>query len=313
MAIENEKKGMISQGETDEKPQVYSVKKDLQGWKFSRRDFLAAATAAAATAALGSAAGRLSKARAAPVEVLEDPSDAALLNLVPGQRFTKTWRLKNTGQVPWGEQIELRLVDAGQMQAPELLPLPNAAPGEVVTVEMDIVAPTRPGTYQSQWVLNLSNAARHVIYLPIIARPRRTPTPIASPTPSCLAESAHPYKPHADWTWTIVNPNPNARGSRVHFRRIELASGTRIFVKDGSGVDYETIYSYSPSEKWSKPVPGRTVKIRLYSYRSSTAWGFCVDKIESAAPPPTPTPTRTPCSCDTVICTCDLVHYWYPN
>lgn len=40
-----------------EEPEVYAVQKDLTGWKFSRRDFLAAASVATAAAVTGAAAG----------------------------------------------------------------------------------------------------------------------------------------------------------------------------------------------------------------------------------------------------------------
>ncbi len=38
---------------TEEEPQVFAVQKDLNGWRFSRRDFLAAAGAAAAAIVAG--------------------------------------------------------------------------------------------------------------------------------------------------------------------------------------------------------------------------------------------------------------------
>ena len=41
----------------EEEPQVYAVKKDVNGWQFDRRAFLAVAGAAAASAAVGTAAG----------------------------------------------------------------------------------------------------------------------------------------------------------------------------------------------------------------------------------------------------------------
>jgi hypothetical protein len=43
--------------ETEETPQVYTVQKDLSGWRFSRRDFLATASAAAAAALAGATTG----------------------------------------------------------------------------------------------------------------------------------------------------------------------------------------------------------------------------------------------------------------
>ena len=41
---------------SEEEPQIYTVKKDMDGWQFNRRAFLTAAGATAAAAALGTAA-----------------------------------------------------------------------------------------------------------------------------------------------------------------------------------------------------------------------------------------------------------------
>ncbi|MGD8794104.1 MAG: twin-arginine translocation signal domain-containing protein, partial [Anaerolineae bacterium] len=53
---DKEQKEVISgkEGQQEEQPQVYAVKKDLDGWQFDRRKFLTAAGATAAAAAVGS-------------------------------------------------------------------------------------------------------------------------------------------------------------------------------------------------------------------------------------------------------------------
>ncbi len=167
--------------------------------------------------------------------------------------------------------------------------------------------------------------SEYMVYLPLISR-QPTPTPSPTPTPRpCLAESQHPYKNNVNYTWTVTNPDPGAGGSRVHFSRVEMESGyDYLVIRDGAGREYQRITGSYSSGLWAEPVAGREVRIQILTDGNVTRWGFCVDKVETAAAPPTPTPTATPCGCDGVCscddhcscdpyCTCDTVHYWYPN
>ncbi len=69
----------------------------------------------------------------------------------PGERFTKTWRVRNTGTLAWGAGYTINLVGGIAMTGKQSFPLPAAAPGQEVNVSIDMVAPERPGTHYGDW------------------------------------------------------------------------------------------------------------------------------------------------------------------
>lgn len=73
----------------------------------------------------------------------------------PGAKFTKTWEIKNTGSCPWGEGYYLAFVGREQMGAPERVPVPATAPGETTQISVEFQAPEAPGTYRSDWQMEL--------------------------------------------------------------------------------------------------------------------------------------------------------------
>jgi len=106
--------------------------------------------------------------------------------------------------------------------------------------------------------------------------------------------------------------------------QVDVESGyDYIILKDGTGQEYQRITGRYPSGLWSNPVPGRVVQVQLVTDSSVTRWGFCLDQVETAhviyLPIVIKQPTPTPCSCHGVCscvgdyCSCDTVHYWYPN
>lgn len=114
-----------------------------------------------------------------------------------------------------------------------------------------------------------------------------TPPPPPPPPPPCLAQSLHPYSDNSDETWTITNTDEVAAYSRLHFRRLETESGFDfVNVKDSDGIVIQPLSGSYPNGVWSVAVPGRTVQIQLLSDFIYTAYGFCVDRIETAPPPP---------------------------
>ena len=105
-----------------------------------------------------------------------------------------------------------------------------------------------------------------------------------APPPGCLAESSHPYSNNLDQTWTITNPDTDVAISRVHFSRLEAESSYDfVKVKDGDSNIIQTFSGSYAGGVWSAPVPGRTVQIQLLSDYIVSAWGFCVDQIETVA------------------------------
>jgi hypothetical protein len=82
------------------------------------------------------------------------PDDTEFL---PGQSFTKIWRLQNIGSCTWTRDYAAQFFYGDRMGAPDLFFLGReVAPGQEVEIAVDLVAPTDPGSYQSNW--KLSNA-----------------------------------------------------------------------------------------------------------------------------------------------------------
>lgn len=75
----------------------------------------------------------------------------------PGQDFTKTWKIKNTGSCTWGEGYRL-VYSYGERMSGEAQPLSGAIlPGQEVDVSVNFTAPDGAGTYFSSWTMQ--NAA----------------------------------------------------------------------------------------------------------------------------------------------------------
>lgn len=72
----------------------------------------------------------------------------------PGQSFTKTWRIANTGQTTWTTGYALIFIDGDLMGAEATVPIPEeVAPGKNIDISVDMIAPETAGTYISYWKL----------------------------------------------------------------------------------------------------------------------------------------------------------------
>ncbi len=133
------------------------------------------------------------------VEMINDrPVSPAVL--VPGQRFTKRWTLKNSGTCTWPEDVKLVFVSGDELevlQEPEIEP---PAPGENIEIQIVLQAPTDYAVYTSVW--QLRDGQGHPIgeKMPITCRvgptptPPPTATPTATPTPLFTATPMEPLR-----------------------------------------------------------------------------------------------------------------------
>jgi hypothetical protein len=95
-----------------------------------------------------------------------------------------------------------------------------------------------------------------------------------------LAESPHYYYPNQQLSWTLVNPNPAAAFSKVHFSRLDLAGGDSLVLYDGSDIRVQTLGENTHlTDFWSDDVPGRVVKVRLSAGNYYEDWGFRIDDV----------------------------------
>ncbi|RZS41126.1 Ig-like domain-containing protein [Herbihabitans rhizosphaerae] len=70
------------------------------------------------------------------------------------QRFVKTWRLHNTGSVPWRGRFLDRLPPLGGLsvcQSPSRVPIPDTEPGTAVLINVPAEAPSTPGECKVYW------------------------------------------------------------------------------------------------------------------------------------------------------------------
>ena len=80
--------------------------------------------------------------------------DVTVLNgtrMVPGRRFVKTWRVRNSGALAWGDGYRLAFAGDNQMGGPDAVALPATAPGDTADVSVELVAPTALGRHRSAW------------------------------------------------------------------------------------------------------------------------------------------------------------------
>lgn len=77
----------------------------------------------------------------------------------PGENFTKTWRLKNTGSCTWTSGYDLYFFGQDAMGGPASVQLTNStvAPNQTVDVSVDLTAPNSPGEYRGDWKLRNSS------------------------------------------------------------------------------------------------------------------------------------------------------------
>ena len=110
----------------------------------------------------------------------------------PGQSFTKTWRLVNSGSCKWTRLYKLVFYSQNPLGATYEQFLPGEVlPGYAVDLSVEFTAPLQPGTYRSNWMLQapdgtlfgLGMNADTPFYVSIVVveQPATTPTP--SPTP----------------------------------------------------------------------------------------------------------------------------------
>jgi hypothetical protein len=101
------------------------------------------------------------------------------------------------------------------------------------------------------------------------------------------AQSDHP--PSQGYReWTIINPNPTATQTRLHFSRIHLDWETLQILDGSNTVVQQWNRPTSLNDFWSADISGRIVKLR-HSASGVGTWGFRVDDLyPSSTDPITP-------------------------
>jgi hypothetical protein len=108
--------------------------------------------------------------------------------LLPGESFEKTWRLRNNGSCTWDANYSLIFAGGDAMGGPAAVPFTSGsvAPDQEVDVSVNLIAPLDPGTFRGDWRLRnaagqsfgIGAGAEKVFWVEIVV-----PSPTAIPSP----------------------------------------------------------------------------------------------------------------------------------
>jgi hypothetical protein len=174
--------------------------------------------------------------------------------MFPGQRFTKVWRLMNSGSCTWTPDYKAVWFFGARLgETISVLLRESVAPGESIDITVDMIAPQDAGTYQSNWKLQdeagetfgIGPTGSSPFWVRIVVV--HTPTPTFTPSPPPTATPTPTETP-------IPTPTPDVRLTAT----AELNSGDRIDldtaqINPDSGADIEFTVDDTGSS-WLLPI-----------------------------------------------------------
>ncbi len=83
---------------------------------------------------------------------VEDVTVPDNTRLTAGEKFTKSWKLQNTGSCTW-TGYAVAFVSGDRLGAPDLVPVPKTEVSSPVEVSVDLVAPSEEGAYTGNFEL----------------------------------------------------------------------------------------------------------------------------------------------------------------
>jgi hypothetical protein len=115
-----------------------------------------------------------------------DPPDNTAFK--PGEKFTVTWTLENTGTSTWSTGYYIKFYSGEQMDAEDEVYLPYAvSPGTNVQISVDFVAPSTTGTKRSDWVLKNANGDTFYSFYIVVEVSNSSAATSATSTPTVTA------------------------------------------------------------------------------------------------------------------------------
>ncbi len=75
--------------------------------------------------------------------------------VLPGEKFVKTWQVKNTGLCSWDQGYGAVYSYGDQMGGLKFIPISEALvnPGDYLNIDVKLTAPLTPGKYEGCWIM----------------------------------------------------------------------------------------------------------------------------------------------------------------
>lgn len=114
-------------------------------------------------------------------------------SVTPGQQFTKTWRVRNSGTCEWLTGFRLNFTGGEAMGGSSVELTSAVQPGDTADISVNLTAPTTAGSYRGNW--RMTNAAGtffgdEIFVLIVVSGTAATSTPSASATPTLAPPTA---------------------------------------------------------------------------------------------------------------------------
>jgi len=78
----------------------------------------------------------------------------------PNDKFTKVWRIKNTGSSTWGLGYKWTFDGGQKMDGPDAIDVPNVGPGQTWDPSVELKAPGGAGRYKGYWKLQAPDGSK---------------------------------------------------------------------------------------------------------------------------------------------------------
>jgi len=160
----------------------------------------------------------------------------------PGEVFTKTWRIKNTGSCAWTSGYDIVFSGGDAMSAPGSVQITagTVTPGQNVDVSVDLTAPASAGTYRGNWqlrdpsdvIFEIENSSSDMFWVEIEVKvPTAVPAPVTTTLHSSSRSKFMSVGGRSSGTKAGIAPNGDAIRAFVDFDLDSLAgldSGSTI-------------------------------------------------------------------------------------
>ncbi|MBN2550758.1 MAG: hypothetical protein JXB15_16455 [Anaerolineales bacterium] len=153
-------------------------------------------------------------------------------DMLPGQTFTKVWRLRNIGSCSWNTSYALIYVSGDRMHTYNAVGLPGIVhPGNTIDLSVEFVAPDQPGDYRSYWMLRNSYGqafgigpnANKPFWVDIDVTPPQSQYPYDFALSMCMAS----WRSRADSSLPCPGSQSSSDGSAIMLTNPELENGRR--------------------------------------------------------------------------------------